>query len=122
MYNYHEAVYNDMRDFLLDNYNIDELKEFTEEQIVDEVYDEDSVTGNGPYGYDYEEVISNYVRDNLLEALRCVNDYGMTLQDLANRQSSKEVYQVLDTALRCNEIYSCAYEFLNNINENAEEV
>lgn len=122
MYNYYKEVYNDLSNFLFDNYNKEELKEFTEDQIVDEVYDEDMVTGNGPYGYDYEEVISNYVRDNLLDALRCANEYGMTLGDLANKETNKELFQTLDTVMRCNVLYECASDFLNNLNDETEEV
>lgn len=55
-YNYLEAVTSDVKDYILRNFNNEELKqelndrENFEENLHDEMWDQDCITGNGEWG------------------------------------------------------------------------
>ena len=110
-YDYYAAVMQDIRDYLNDNYTSREIEDMDSEALVDELYDVDEVTGNGPYGYDYEEVVKDYVSDNMAFALECANDCGMTYQTLLSRPD--HIFRMLDTAIRCTILYECIETVLN---------
>ena len=105
MYNYYEAVYNDLKDYLNANYTSNELFDMTEDDMVEEALDTDDVTGN-IYGYDYPEIVKEYVADNLLLALESVDEYGGTLSELVKK--GEDLYTYLDTCIRCNLLYGAA--------------
>ena len=119
MYNYYEAVYNDLKDFLLENYTNDELLNMTEDNIVDVALETDYVTGN-ICGYDYPEVLKGYVADNLWLALDCADEYGITIRDLVKQEDN--IYTYLDTLIRCNLVYGAASQVAAELSGDTEGV
>lgn len=105
MYNYLTAVTSDVKDFLKDNYSQEEINNFTEDDVYDLCCNEDEVTGN-LYGYDYPEVVQDYVKEHLYDALAAAAEYGLTLQDILNADT--DIAQFLDTLMRCHTLAEAA--------------
>lgn len=74
--------------------------------IYDEVWAEDSVTGNGPYGYPYEDdgALFSAVRHIDFERFRdIVEDFGIDVREELRRFASwREVAQWADCLMRLN--------------------
>ena len=109
MYNYYEAVFEDLKDYMYDNYTPQQLAEMTEDDIADEAFGTDEVTGN-VNGYDYPEVVKTYLMDNLPLALECVYECGGYITDLVQR--GEDIYTYLDTTIRCSLVYEAAARFV----------
>ena len=121
MYNYYDAVYEDLKNYLNSNYTTSELYDMTEDDMIDDAVNSDDVTGN-IYGYDFPEIVKDYVADNLLLALECAAEYGTTLNDIISQ--GENIYTYLDTVIRCNLLYGAAARFAAELSgdmEGAEE-
>lgn len=115
MYNYYDAVTRDIYDFLKDNFSPEEIREMDEDRVVDIVYNEDEVTGCDN-GYDYSEVVADYVRDNLKFALECAYECGF---DLKHMISWDDIYLGLDSNIRNYILYECARQVLQEFKDGA---
>lgn len=119
MYNYYEAVYNDLKDYLNDNYTPEELFDMNEDSMVDVALEADEVTGN-IYGYDYPEIVKEYVMDNLPLALEIAAEYCNSLTDLVKQGDG--IYNYLDTTIRCNLVYGAAARYAAELSGDEEGV
>ena len=101
-YNYLEAVKEDIKNYLLDNiseYDTSDLDDF-KETLYDDLWTEDSVTGNasGSYTFNNEEA-KGYVGDNLdlmVEAFKEFDDTSRLLDCLENFD-----FETIDVTIRC---------------------
>ena len=101
-YNYLEAVKEDIKNYLLDNiseYDTSDLDDF-KETLYDDLWTEDSVTGNtvGSYTFNREEA-KGYVGDNLdlmVEAFKEFDDTSRLLDCLENFD-----FETIDVTIRC---------------------
>ena len=101
-YNYLEAIKEDIKNYLLDNiseYDTSDLDDF-KETLYDDLWEEDSVTGNasGSYTFTREEA-KEYVGDNLdlmVEAFKEFGDTSRLLDYLKNFD-----FEAIDSTIRC---------------------
>ena len=101
-YNYLEAIKEDIKNYLLDNiseYDTSDLDDF-KETLYDDLWAEDSVTGNtcGSYTFNNEEA-KGYVGDNLdlmVEAFKEFDDTSRLLDCLENFD-----FETIDVTIRC---------------------
>ena len=118
-YNYHDAVCEDIRDYIISN-NIAvtaENRSELEEQLNEDLWVEDSVTGNGSGSYTFntwqaEENLCHNL-DLLGEALTefgCDSDY-----------MAKNGAEACDVTIRCYLLGGCISEVLNELEEDSEE-
>lgn len=118
-YNYREAVKADIRDWVKENCGMDELKddlitnyENTTGNLYDEIYIEDSITGNASGSYTFDRWRAE---ENLCHNFDLLDDaykaFGVR-PDLSSPETC-------DVTIRCYLLTDCLYEVLEEIIENA---
>ena len=103
MYDYKIAVKTDVKNWILDNYSEEEIKEKLEEredweeELNDTLWTEDSVTGNGSGSYTYSaEEAGRNLAGNLDELCDAIEEFGGNYEDVL-RKGEKGC----DVTLRC---------------------
>ena len=101
-YNYLEAVKEDIKNYLLDNiseYDTSDLDDF-KETLYDDLWGEDSVTGNtiGSYTFNREEA-KEYVDDNLDLMVEAFKEFGATSRLLDCLENFD--FETIDVTIRC---------------------
>jgi hypothetical protein len=105
-YNYLEAMVDDIKDYIDENINLDEFedRQELEEKLNDDLWVEDSVTGNGSGSYtfdrhkSYENVqgdpdAMDYIRD-------LVSEFGVEAETVAEKFLDED-YEYWDVSIRC---------------------
>ena len=119
MYDYGKSVYEDVRHYILTNYSDTEIREMDDSQFYDELFDQDAVTGNGPYGYANTAALAYCLKDQLPEALSYAEEFGMTtVRDLLNVD---DLYQTLDCCMRISYLYQAIDQFLEEYKDGDED-
>lgn len=119
MYNYYDAMKNDLIDAVYDEVNFDKMIAFDQPfnneddlfQILDEtLWVDDSVTGNGSGSYTFNSALAKeYVLDNF-DLLKCAADeWGV--DDFAIRLLNEE-WEWLDVSIRCYILGQVICEFI----------
>jgi hypothetical protein len=121
-YNYLEAMKEDIKEYIRDNYTAEEIAERLEDrgewetELNDDLWTVDSVTGNASGSYTFstykaEEYIAHNL-DLLAEALREFGDSTDYLEKGA---------EACDVTIRCYLLCRAISEALNDIEEDAEQ-
>ena len=98
LYNYHEAVKDDIREYIKENYGT--VTEEMRSDVFDEVLDDDSVTGNASGSYTMNRAIAKeYVIENIDLLNRAVDEYGFDKKDIGE-QFLSEQWEYLDVLIR----------------------
>lgn len=124
MYNYYDAMYEDIENYFQDNVDLDDYRDeegnLDKDQIFDDLYDamwiSDSVTGNasGSYTFNSYKAEENLVgnRDLLLGALE---EFGMADINLIEKGA-----EWCDVTIRCNLLSSVLQEYIDNLERQKE--
>lgn len=102
-YDYVKAMTEDIYQWLQDNdfnYPADEDEDDIIESIVDDVWGEDSITGNGAYGYDTKEKCEEYLCHNWDLAIEASREFDMDLSDFIAKSDANHFIQQLDSLVR----------------------
>lgn len=121
MYNYLENVKEDIKEYLKNNYDVEtveEIEEIDKEKLYDELFVEDSVTGNasGSYTFSTYEAEENICHnlELLKEALKEFGgDYGEALEKGA---------EYCDVTIRCYLLGNAIEEAIQELMEEVEEI
>ena len=124
-YNYYVAVTEDVKDWIVNNTDLTEegnsviYDDNISDWIYDEVFSEDCVTGNGPYGYDTEEKCSEYLSNNfylIYEAMReyCLDDDN---NFILHHYEMKDLARFFDSVIRCYILPQCVEKAINELKE-----
>ena len=98
LYNYHEAVKDDIREYIKENY--DSVTEKMRAEIFDTILGEDSVTGNASGSYTmHRATAKEYVIENIDLLNRAVDEYGFDKKDIGEQFLSEE-WEQLDVLIR----------------------
>ena len=98
LYNYHEAVKDDIREYIKENY--DSVTEKMRAEMLDTILGEDSVTGNASGSYTMNRAIAKeYVIENIDLLNRVVNEYGFNKKDIGEQFLSEE-WERFDVLIR----------------------
>ena len=126
-YNYYLAMNDDIRDYIRENYTEEEIRENLEnrstweEELNDDLWTEDSVTGNASGSYTFNRCkAEEYVTDNndlLREALR---EFCVDAETIAEKFLDEE-WEYFDVTIRCYILGSVLYEVLDEIEAELEE-
>lgn len=117
-YNYLEAMKEDIRNYLADNewrlsdYSRDKL----EEKLNDDLWDDDSVTGNGSGSYTFSTADArNYViADGEEYYQEAVEEYGMDAETIAEHLFD---YEYIDVTIRCYLLGQAISEVMDEMEE-----
>lgn len=120
MYNYYEAVLNDVKDYIDNEINLnewEEKREELEEELNETLFINDAVTGNGSGSYTFntwqaeENLAHNW--DVLAEALE---EFGEDGTDILKRGA-----EAMDVTIRCYYLSQAIAEVLDNLGITEED-
>lgn len=103
-YNYLEAMVEDITDWMkCDNFDLSEYSDLEEahEYLHDELWDDDSITGNGGKWYASIEKCELYLCGNWILIFEAINDFCTDMND-ALKKYGKNLPQFLDCLVRLN--------------------
>lgn len=117
MYDYRSEVKRDVEIWIRDNWDFDSSADWDEvqEELSDEMWADDNVTGNGGAGYANFETIEPWVKDNLRFAFEALDEWGESLSDLPHEYEKFITY--LDISIRCYFLDECITEVLEELYE-----
>lgn len=104
MYNYFDAMKKDVMGYIEDNIDLSEWKgnrDELEEKLRDDLWTEDSVTGNGSGSYTFNRVKAQlYVLDNIDELVEACNEFCVDDATVGEKFLSED-WEWFDVTLRC---------------------
>ena len=105
-YDYLEAIKDDVIEYINENINLDEVesRDELEEQLNDDLWAEDSVTGNGSgsYTFDRHQSYENVQGDpDAMDYIRdLVSEFGVEAETVAEKFLDED-YEYWDVSIRC---------------------
>ena len=104
-YDYYIEVTNDIECWMNKDGDPFDLSQFENreeaaEYLHDELWAEDSITGNGPYGYTNEEECEEFLCHNLNLIIEAIDTYGISTSDLRAQYTVKKLARYLDCLVR----------------------
>lgn len=119
MYDYRKEVKNDILECIEDNYTTEEIisnlsnREEWQEQLNDELWTADSVTGNGSGSYFFSRYKAEVALcHNLCLLAEALEEFGYTIADLLKRGA-----EWADVTIRCYLLYECLSDALDALEE-----
>lgn len=109
MYDYREAIKNDIREWLEDNdfYEPDELYE--------ELWINDSVTGNASGSYTFNSYMAQeYVCDNMDDLAGVCEEFGITNEQIGEKFLNGE-WEWMDVTIRCYLLGECLQKVIDEV-------
>ena len=116
MYDYLESMKADINDYLEENKELLELdREELEEKLNDDLWINDSVTGNASGSYTFcRATAKEYVEDNMDLVQEVVNEFCISADTVAEKFLS-ENYEYFDVSIRCYLLGAAIHEVLENL-------
>lgn len=110
-YDYKRVITNEIKDYIMNETDIPEesVTDETFDWLYDEVFDEDSITGNGFSYFDTEEKCAEYLSSNidlLYEAATQYNPDDHVMSLLAHYEE-KDLARYFDCTIRCYLLSDC---------------
>lgn len=123
MYDYKEAVKNDVLEYIKDEINFEEFDslEELEQHLNDKLWTVDSVTGNasGSYTFNRVEARENVI-DNIDILWEAVGEFGTSTEDIGNDFLNEE-WEKFDVTIRCYLLGECIAAALEEIEDDFNE-
>ena len=116
-YDYRRAITDDIKDWIVNETDIIEegIKEDRDDDlsnwIYEEVFDEDSVTGNGPYYYGTEDFCSECLSGNFDILYEAAREFAIDdeVNILIKHYEDKDLARYFDCTIRCYLLMECVY-------------
>lgn len=105
MYDYREVMAQDIKDFLEDEFafrysDVDSIEEL-QERLQDDLFTEDSVTGNASGSYTCNRwEAQEYVLDNMNECIEALKEFCIDAETIAEAFLSED-WEYFDVTIRC---------------------
>lgn len=115
MYDYREAVKEDIRSYIKDNVDIDEDtdRDELESALNDDLFACDSVTGNASGSYTFSrDKARNYVTDNIDLLEEACGELG-TDDATVGHWFLNEDFESMDVTIRCHLLAECIHDVLD---------
>lgn len=121
-YNYLEAIKEDVKQAIEENINLDDYRgdrDSLEEKLNDDLWVDDSVTGNASGSYTFNSYTAkNYVQDNLDLLKEAAEEFCCT--DRAEKWLFDEAWEDADVTIRCYLLGQAIGEVLDEIEESGD--
>lgn len=121
MFNYNEAVKADVLDYIRDNYTAEEIAEKLEdkdsfaEELNDELWTEDSVTGNGSGSYTFNTwKAKEFVFDDTETVQEALKEFCVDAETVAEKFLYED-WEYFDVTARCYCLSGAIYEALEEL-------
>lgn len=116
-YDYRRAITDDIKDWIINETDIIEegIKEDRDDDlsnwIYEEVFDEDSITGNGPYYYGTEDFCSECLSGNFDILYEAAREFAIDdeVNILIKHYEDKDLARYFDCTIRCYLLMECVY-------------
>ena len=115
-YNYYEEMHNDVVNYIIENYdNYKELeRDDFEEELNDDLWTADSVTGNGSGSYTFSRAeAKSYVLENMDLLMVACDEFGMDYESIGKMFVSDD-WESMDVTIRCNLLPQIISEVLDD--------
>lgn len=123
MYDYREAMTEDVKEWIKENIDLTEWtedREGLEQQLNDDLLTADSVTGNGSGSYTFNRVqASLYVLDNMDLLQKAINEFAIDPATVGDKFISEE-WEWFDVTIRCYFLGSVISDVLDEMEENGD--
>ena len=116
-YDYRRAITDEVKDWIMNDSDIPEEgikdEDAIYDWIYDEVFDNDSITGNGPYYFDTEEKCSEYLSGNFDLLYEAMYDFGERdeISFIIQHYEDKDLARYFDCMIRCYLLMDCVYVY-----------
>ena len=127
MYDYREAMTEDVKEWIKENIDLTEWtedREGLEQQLNDDLWTADSVTGNGSGSYTFNRVqASLYVLDNMDLLQKAINEFATefaTDPATVGNKFISEDWEWFDVTIRCYLLGSVISDVLDEMEENGD--
>lgn len=124
--NYKAEMIDDITEWIESNIIFEDFEdmEALREYLYDELWDKDSITGNGPVGHYYDDTIEAksklFESDNYRDFYNVREEFAID-KDAVFKNFLNEDWDWFDTSIRCFLLGECIDEALNNIEEDFNE-
>ena len=128
-YDYREAIKKDVREYIAENWSKAEAiecikaggRDQMEEQLNDDLWLCDSVTGNASGSYTFNRAkAEEYVKDNLALCIDALQEFGVDEKTFGEKVYNEE-WEYLDVIIRCNLLCEAISNVLDGLEEEAME-
>lgn len=121
MYDYREAMTEDVKQWITDEINFSRLdRGGLEQQLNDDLWTADSVTGNGSGSYTFNRVqASLYVLDNMDLLQKAINEFATDPATVGDKFISED-WEWFDVTIRCYLLRSVISDVLDEMEENGD--
>ena len=123
MYDYREAMTEDVKQWITDEVNLadwTEDREGLEQWLNDDLWTADSVTGNGSGSYTFNRVqASLYVLDNMDLLQEAIDEFATDPATVGDKFISED-WEWFDVSIRCYLLGSVISEVLDEMKENGD--
>ena len=123
MYDYREAMTEDVKQWITDEVNLadwTEDREGLEQQLNDDLWTADSVTGNASGSYTFNRVqASLYVLDNMDLLKEAIDEFATDPATVGDKFISED-WEWFDVTIRCYLLGSIVSDVLNEMEENGD--
>lgn len=116
-YNYEEAIISDLKDWITNEAIISELKDLNYEDLYEEAFTIDSITGNGLDYYDTEDNCSKYLAGNIELLYLAAREYCIDddINTVIKHYEDKSLARYFDSTIRCYLLGDCIDKVLKEI-------
>lgn len=128
MYNYNEAIKDDIRNYLDNDFDWDTVRENEmdadelKEQLNDDLWIDDSVTGNASGSYTFNSYkAGEYVKENIDLCREMVNEFCIDADTVAEKFLNED-WEYFDVSIRCYLLNQCIDEVVDEYAEKIEEL
>lgn len=123
MYDYREAITEDAKEWIKENIDLTEWtedREGLEQQLNDDLWTADSVTGNGSGSYTFNRVqASLYVLDNMDLLQEAIDEFAIDPATVGDKFIYED-WEWFDVTIRCYLLGSVISEVLDELEENGD--
>lgn len=123
MYDYREAMTEDVKERIKENIDLTEWtedREGLEQQLNDDLWTADSVTGNGSGSYTFNRVqASLYVLDNMELLQKAIDEFATDPATVGDKFISED-WEWFDVTIRCYLLGSVISDVLDEMEENGD--
>lgn len=123
MYDYREAMTEDVKEWIKQNIDLTEWtedREGLEQQLNDDLWTEDSITGNGSGSYTFNRVqASLYVLDNMDLLQEAFDEFATDPATVGDKFLSED-WEWFDVTIRCYLLGSVISDVLDEMEENGD--
>ena len=124
MYNYYEAIKEDVKNYIENEIDFNEWKgnkDGLEEKLNNNLWIVDSVTGNGSGSYTFNRAkAEEMVKDNLKLCIEALEEFGTSAKEFGEKVFNDE-WEWLDVSIRCYLLGQAIAEALEDYEEELEE-